>query len=110
MSLIRCRYSQVYSDLKGSYMSQDIDVEILAETKSEWKLFTIIKNRPNANLDKTLRAKFFNSTVLPRMLYSSDMWFTTKIEENRPWGGLYLSLLEPCLTLLVIGPLSAMWA
>ncbi|KHN78309.1 Putative uncharacterized transposon-derived protein F52C9.6 [Toxocara canis] len=34
-------------------------------------------------MSKTLRAHLFNSTVLPVMLYASEMWATTKNEERR---------------------------
>ena len=38
---------------------------------------------PKAKLDKTLRASFFNSIVLPVMLYASETWVTTKKEERQ---------------------------
>ena len=38
----------------------------------------VVKGKP----DKTLSANLFNSTILPVMLYASEMWAATKKEEQ----------------------------
>ena len=44
----------------------------------------MIKNVLKVKLDKTLRTNLFNNTILPTMLYTCEMWVTTKKKEKRP--------------------------
>ena len=51
--------------------------------KSGWKAFDPIVNVHKAKLDMTIRANVCNFTVLTAMLYVTEMWATTKNEEQR---------------------------
>ena len=62
-------------------MCCDMDVEI--SLRSEWKPFNTLKDVLKAELHKDLRINLFNSTIFPVMLYISEIWATTKKEEQK---------------------------
>ena len=64
-------------------MCRDMNIEILWRIITQRKEFTTIKIVLKTKLDKTLRANLFNNTGLPAMLYTNEIWMTTKKEEDR---------------------------
>ncbi|KAG6932138.1 hypothetical protein G0U57_000268, partial [Chelydra serpentina] len=51
--------------------------------KAGWCAFNGITDSLQGKSNKKTRANLFNSTVLPAMLYGSETWSLTKIEEHQ---------------------------
>ncbi|VDM29517.1 unnamed protein product [Toxocara canis] len=63
-------------------MDRDMQPEITRQIRAGWRAFNSIKDMLKKKMSKTLRAHLFNITVLPAMLYASEIWTTTKNEER----------------------------